>query len=286
LISVIVSSYKPEDFLTFSLSLAETIGVPFELIRIDNPNKYSLSEAYNQGAEQAKFEILVFVHEDVTFVTECWGQILAGLFNSNPEIGIIGVAGSLKKSFLPTGWGTGLGEFDRIYLIQAVVGKEDLHSTCRAGETYEEVKVLDGVMMATPKAVWSSVRFDEELEGYHVYDIDFSLRVTKSWKGLLSYEILLKHFSMGTYDSDWVQKTLEYHQKVGKSSLFEKEITYASKSRRAWYKALTPCAISTQGRSAYLKLMGVDLFSSLHAFSFRFPWVGNKIFKLLNFIGL
>ena len=286
MISVIVSSHKEIDFFGFSQSLFETIGVPYELIKIENPGQFSISKAYNLGAEKAKFEYLIFVHEDVVFVTPGWGIKHMNLYKTHPELGIVGVAGSMKKSSLPTGWGTGTGEFDRIHLIQIHNKKEEFQSTGKSTDRFEVVRVLDGVFLSTTKEIWSNFRFDENLQGYHLYDIDFSLRVSQKWKAIISYEILLKHFSSGNYNSDWVDKTLEYHQDKVKSSLFDQHFELVSKSRRAWYKALAFGNINSSLRKKYLSRMGFDFFSSIHAFAFRFPWFGKKIFKLIEIVGL
>lgn len=286
MISIIVSSYREEDFSKFEQSLRSTIGVPLELIKMENPNKMSVSKAYNLGGQKAQFDILLFVHEDVTFVSENWGKTLISLFETKENLGIVGVAGSLKKSFLPTGWGTGTSEFDRINLIQVSNGQEEFQSTRKSQESTECVKVLDGVFIATTKQIWEEYKFDESVTGYHLYDIDFSLRVTQKFLGLITYDILIKHFSLGNYNTEWVKMTLDYHNKKEKQSLFDQDQSYLSKSRRAWYKALTFGEIAKDQRAEFYKQMGYDLLSVVHAFSFRFPLVGRRIFYLLSIVGL
>jgi hypothetical protein len=286
MISIIVSSYRTDDFSRLEESIKTSIGVTYELVKIDNPNRFSLSEAYNYGAEKARFDLLLFVHEDVTFKSTGWGGTLVKLFAENPKLGVVGVAGALKKSMLPTGWGTGTSLFDRINLIQSTEGKAEHHTTRKGNETGEQVKVLDGVFLATPKKIWEEVKFDETLPGYHIYDIDFSLRITQNYVGLVSYEILLTHFSMGNYNSEWVELTLAYHKKRHKRHLFDPDISFASKSRRAWYKALTYGNILDPIRAKYLREMGYDWSSGVHALAFRFPILGKRLFGLLAVIGL
>ncbi|WP_051287221.1 glycosyltransferase [Algoriphagus mannitolivorans] len=286
MISLVVSSYRKEDFTKFSSSVEETIGVPFEIIKIENRNQFNLSKAYNQGARQAQFDCLVFVHEDVTFESEGWGRSLISLFGDNPDVGIVGVAGAIKKSYLPTGWGTGTSLFDRIHMNQGSQNGTEFQSTQKENAVFEKVKVLDGVFLATQKDIWEEFPFDESLDGFHLYDIDFSLRITQKYTGIISYEILLTHYSTGNYDSDWVQKTLNYHSRVDKRDLFDRDESYFSKSRRAWYKALTFPKIHLIQRKKFLDQMGMDLLSSVHAFCFRFPWIGRIVFKSLAVLGL
>ena len=64
-----------------------------EVIEIIN-NGESLTKAYNRGLKQAKNDIIVYVHDDITVETKQWGNKLLKQFASNPEYGIIGVAGS------------------------------------------------------------------------------------------------------------------------------------------------------------------------------------------------
>lgn len=286
MISIIVSSYREEDFLKLEASIKATLGIPYELVKIENHNQFSLSEAYNRGAQNSRFDLLLFVHEDVTFDSQDWGGVLHGLFAKNPKLGLVGVAGALKKSALPTGWGTGTALFDRIHMIQSDGLKSSLHSTKIKDESSESVKVIDGVFLATTRKIWEEIRFDESLSGYHIYDIDFSLRITQKYLGLVSYEILLTHFSMGNYNSEWVKMTLDYHRKSKNLGLFDRDASYVSPSRRAWYKALTFGDISPELRSAYLREMGYDFLSAVHAFSFRYPVLGRRIFGLLSLVGL
>lgn len=286
MISIIVSSFNEEYFSKFRNSIERTIGVDFELIKIDNPKKYSLSEAYNIGGEQAQFDLLLFVHEDVVFVSKDWGLTIKKLFEENIKLGVVGVAGSLKKSYLPTGWGTGTSEYDRINLIQVTEDQESTHSTRKLNEPSELVKVIDGVFIATTKKIWEKFKFDESILGFHFYDIDFSLRVTESYLGLITYEILLKHFSLGNYDTDWIKMSLHYHMRKEKMIYFDQDDLHDSKIRRAWYKALTFGDISKELRVEFSSRMGQDFLSFIHAFSFRFPGPGRRIFKLLSLIGL
>ncbi len=64
MISIIVSSYQEKLFQKFSSSLKRTLGIPYELIKIANINKYSLAEAYNLEALEANFNILCFYFND------------------------------------------------------------------------------------------------------------------------------------------------------------------------------------------------------------------------------
>lgn len=286
MISIIVSSYNEDFFLKFSKSLNATIGVPYELIRIENKNQYCLSKAYNLGGDKAIYDFLCFVHEDVIFLTQDWGKRLLELFNNFDNLGIVGLAGSKKKSFLPTGWGTGIEDFDRISLVQVDNDIESIHNTRSGISNFENIKVLDGVFLFTKKSVWNEFKFDETLEGFHLYDIDFSLSITQKYQGIIFYDLLIAHFSRGGYNSNWIEMNLDYHERLDKKKLFEKEKSNISGIRRSWYMFLTEKNIDLKLRKRYIKTMGFDAFSIFHLLAFRFPSFGTQILFIYKVISL
>ena len=98
MISIIICSRKQSDFDVLATNITQTVGVPFELIRIDNSkNTYSICQAYNIGAARSLFDHLCFIHEDVKFVIENWGFVVANLLKDE-AIGLVGVAGGKYKS--------------------------------------------------------------------------------------------------------------------------------------------------------------------------------------------
>lgn len=82
MISIIASTHNPTFFQRFSEKVQETIGVDFEIIGIENHTQYSICEAYNIGADKAKYPYLCFVHEDVIFRTKDWGKYLIDVYGN------------------------------------------------------------------------------------------------------------------------------------------------------------------------------------------------------------
>ena len=72
MLSIIISSYQPEFYLALEKNIAESIGIPYEIMKIDNPGIMGICEAYNRGAEKAQYDFLLFLHEDVLFETQDW----------------------------------------------------------------------------------------------------------------------------------------------------------------------------------------------------------------------
>ena len=103
MLSIRISSYQPQFYSALEKNIAETIGIPYEIIKIDNPNLMGICEAYNKGASLSKYDYLLFVHEDVIFHTKEWGQKLINHLKLE-NVGVIGVAGSNYVPIAPIGW--------------------------------------------------------------------------------------------------------------------------------------------------------------------------------------
>jgi len=208
MISIIVSSYKPDFFEKLSSSIKETIGVPFEIIRIENYAQYSLAEAYNLGVKQAKFNYVCFVHEDVIFLSKNWGKEVISLFNNDMNIGLIGIAGSKYKSSVAIGW---IDLFTRGKLKQGINSYTEFrdddydHTTTQPKKEIEDVVCIDGVFMMTTRKVLLTCKFDEKiLDGFHGYDIDFSLQCFfYGYRVIVDRNIYLFHCSIGLFEKDY-----------------------------------------------------------------------------------
>lgn len=218
MISVIISSANKSMLADVSRNIAETIGVVFEIVAIDNSRgAKGICEVYNQGTLQAKYDILCFVHEDVEFKTASWGQHVIDVFAAEPDLGLLGIAGSTYKNAAPSGW-HGIGFFtDHVNILQGHKQIEaELRHYCRNpyNDKLTEVVSIDGVWFCTPKKVAKQSPFDQKtFTGFHAYDVDFSLAVRQHYKVKVTYDVLLKHFSEGNYDRKWVFEILKLHNK-------------------------------------------------------------------------
>ncbi|RYD89372.1 MAG: hypothetical protein EOP54_25705, partial [Sphingobacteriales bacterium] len=176
----------------------------------------SITHVYNTGAARARYDILCFVHEDVLFTTHNWGIIITQHFQQDAGLGMIGLAGSKYKSRTPSGWYTGINSLDCCNIThQDTTGrKEHVYFNPVPGSAMQEAIVIDGVFMCCPKKVWEQVRFDDVLlKDFHLYDLDFSFRVAKQYKVIVSYEIDLVHITKGAhYGNKWLEATLDWHR--------------------------------------------------------------------------
>jgi hypothetical protein len=218
MLSLIICSRDINVLAAVSKNVAETIGVPYEIVAIDNSkNKYTIFQAYNEGIEQSKYEFLCFMHEDISFKTAGWGRVVVESFENNKNLGILGVAGSSYKTFIPSGWIAAYAEKGvYVNLLQSFKDKrEDLHAYANPRqEAYAKVISVDGVWFCTRKSIAEKTRFDDStFKGFHCYDVDFSLNVGLQYDVAVTFDILINHFSEGSFDKDWATETLKLHKK-------------------------------------------------------------------------
>ena len=220
MISVIICSKGSAFCSAIKENIERTIGLVHEVIVIDNSlNNLNISQAYNKGASMAQNPFLCFVHEDVVFHTYGWGNKVVNHFNADPSIGLIGIAGSPYKSAAPSSWypNENVNEFVPVFkYLKQHYNDKPTQIECQnpAKELRSKVVVMDGVWMCCKQALWRKIKFDESLiKGFHGYDIDFSISAHKYVDLAIVYDILIEHFSPGSYRTDWLSATLRLHEK-------------------------------------------------------------------------
>lgn len=215
MISIIISSYLPQYFAALEKSIAETCGMQYEIIKIDNPGLMGICKAYNKGAAKSQFNYLLFIHEDILFKTENWGEKLIAHLDQK-ETGIIGLAGSSYVPSAPSSW-TVSEKYNFANILQG--NKENsksfpIHTT---KETRNRVFAVDGVFLGIKKENFLSFKFNEDLEGFHGYDLDLSLRISKKHQNYVINDILIQHFSNGNLDQLWFDANVKLRQTLGAS---------------------------------------------------------------------
>ncbi len=212
-ISIIICSREKQISKDLIENIKNTVGCDFELIVIDNSeNKYSIFEAYNLGIEKSKGEYLCFIHDDVIFHTNDWGNVLECVFNENKEVGLIGVAGSKIKNKMPSAWWDCPAEQKVIHIIQHFPNKEkEKWALGLENGQNKEVVAIDGVFMAMRKD--KCINFNTKMSGFHNYDLNISLDYKKhGYKIIVTPKILMEHFSLGTLNKSWYKSTSLFHK--------------------------------------------------------------------------
>ena len=208
MLSIIISSYQPEFYLALEKNIAESIGIPYEIMKIDNPGIMGICEAYNRGAEKAQYDFLLFLHEDVLFETQDWGRILMNLLNTE-NIGCIGIAGADYIPEVPIGWWM-IKNHCYSHITHANLINQKVHKfTFSSNSGLKKVNLIDGVFIACPKKNWLTIKFDERLKGYHAYDISFSLHTNVYFENYITNLISMKHFSQGKPSKEWLESLIQ-----------------------------------------------------------------------------
>lgn len=268
-------------------NVSETIGVPFEIIAIDNSGaKQGICAVYNQGTARAMYDILCFMHEDISIKTGNWGRIVISLFNDHPDLGLLGVAGSGYKALAPSGWES-FGAINLyINIIQSYkYKKREPERVCinPTNEKLPNVACVDGVWLCTKKSIALEFPFDENLFlGFHCYDIDFSFLAGQKYKVAVTYDVLINHFSDGGYNKTWIDENLKLYKKwnhllpLNKQGLTVKE---SIKAEKITFKKFTDQLIEFNypAKTAYTLLrrggkywgMSMKLFIKLSFYVFK-----------------
>ncbi len=253
MISIIISSINKSLLNQLSENIKQTIGVDYELLAFDNTiKKWGIAKVYNYCASKAKYECLVFCHEDILFHTKNWGQKIINLLGSN-NIKLVGVSGAVYKSAYPTSWSAVPQNYYRINAIQQYKNKPPKYHKINPRNTfYSDVVVIDGLFMAIKKNIFNKFSFNEkELKGFHLYDIDLSVHIAQHYKVVVSNEIVVEHFSLGILDKTWFKTSILWHSKnkqllpIFTTNISENELKRLEK--QAIKSVITTCyALNTQ----------------------------------------
>lgn len=210
MISIIICSRQKHLSQSCADNMRDTVGCEYELICIDNSEKrLSIFEAYNLGLKKAVYDLVCFQHDDAIYLTENWGNVIIEIFNSNQNIGVLGVAGSRSKSTLPSVWWHCPPEHKIINIVQLFPNNLSEHwfQGFSANSNLVEVTVCDGVFFVMKKS--TDISFDETFTGFHNYDIDISLQFKqKGYRNYVTSDLLLKHYSLGSINEDWINSTM------------------------------------------------------------------------------
>jgi hypothetical protein len=181
-----------------------------EVIEIIN-NGESLTHAYNRGLKQAKYDIVVFCHDDLTVETKQWGNKLVKLFEKNPEYGIIGVAGSKNMPVSGQWWENRSKMFGRV--AHTHEGKTWLSTySDDLGQNLEEVVVVDGVWFAVHKNRIKK-QFNENVEGFHFYDVTFAFEnFIEGVKVGVTTVVRVNHQSIGMTNEAWEKNRNDFSE--------------------------------------------------------------------------
>lgn len=224
-IAVVISSRNDATSnAEFIRHLQQTALFPIKPYFYQN-NGIALTQVYNGILEQVKEDRVVFVHDDIEFISAGWARTLWKLFENNKEYGIIGVAGS--RDFDESGaWWIYKNKYGQVYHRKDVQDKNGnkgyVTFLTKFSEEIEgdleEVCVIDGLFMAIDRTR-TNMYFDNNVGGFNFYDINlcldnFANKVTKIG---VTTKIKLAHRGLGVIKPEWFinrKFTLEKFSKI------------------------------------------------------------------------
>ena len=188
---------------TFVDYIRNTIGPKnVEIIPIENDGVYSLTQAYNMILDQASNDIVILCHDDIYFEGKGWGSNVLYHFQKNPEYGILGVAGTthMPKSGQ---WWEDRSKMHGIVNHEHQGKKWESRYSNSLGKKIQDVVVVDGLFICVNKNNITK-NFNEEVKGFHMYDIDFCFRnFLDEVKVGVIYDVRVTHKSIGMTNQEW-----------------------------------------------------------------------------------
>lgn len=213
MISIVCSTQEPKE--EFKEHVIKTCGLPkdkIDFIFIENKGIYSLPQAYNIGLEKTKYDIVVYLHSDLTIETTQWGKKILNHYKENPEYGIFGVAGTKFMHESGQWWINPKKMYGRVAHTNG--GKTWLSSYSEdIGNNITEVVIVDGVFFSLHKQRIKH-KFDEDFKGFHFYDISFCFpNYLDGVKIGVHTNIRINHQSIGQTNEQWEQNKKQFAEK-------------------------------------------------------------------------
>jgi hypothetical protein len=209
MITVVCSSQHPLDKFKEEILKSSGLQNKIEFLGYENKGEFSLTEIYNRGLKEAKYDHIVFLHHDLTIETKQWGVKLLKLFEKNPEFGIIGVAGSKNMPISGQWWENPKKMYGRVQHTHEGKSWLSIYSD-DLGQRIEEVVNVDGVFFAVDRTKIKN-NFNEEVKGFHFYDVSFSFEnhLAGVKVGVTTF-IRINHKSIGMTNDAWEQNRQQF----------------------------------------------------------------------------
>jgi tetratricopeptide (TPR) repeat protein len=193
-------------------------------LRLFADNREGLSTVYNTAIEEAKSDpaILIFIHDDVYLSDYYWAE---HLHHALEHFDLVGLAGNKRRVPRQASWMFLDGQFTRDTYdnLSGVLGHGDpfpnLKQLSVYGEPGQEVKLLDGVMMAIRSEVLieRDLRFDPRFT-FDFYDLDFCRQAELRQIRMGTWAISVVHASAGALGVDsWRAAYGDYLAKYGEN---------------------------------------------------------------------
>jgi glycosyltransferase involved in cell wall biosynthesis len=243
--------------------LLKACGNPkVEIIEYVNKGE-SLTKFYNKALNEAKNDIVVFVHDDVIVETKQIVNKIERIFDKNPEYGIVGVAGTKYLSETGRWWDNPKTLYGKV--AHTHEGKTWLSEySGDQDKRLEETIIVDGVFFAVHKGRIKK-HFDESVEGFHFYDVDFCFQnYLEGVKIGVTTEIRINHMSIGMTNDQWESNRQKFAEKYKENLPVRINETFKHKKLKVLmgclsFQGLTGSEISTLETAKGLAKNGCDV---------------------------
>jgi len=160
----------PELYRKMQESARATAKGPIMFTASFDDGSPKIADSYNLLGVCSMADILLFVHDDVVFLSKGWDDKVRDAIALGFDV--VGVCGSQKYD------GGMIFDSGRQYSAGKVVSWVDGKRVIRLMENraeIEPVKVVDGLFMATTREHFVRTGFDMQFDGLFYYDVDFCL---------------------------------------------------------------------------------------------------------------
>jgi len=269
MLSIVVCSVNSVLLNQLDINIKETIGLPYELIAIDNRNtSKGVCEVYNEGLDKAKYDIVCFCHEDIVYNTLNWGTELKWLLDKHNNLGLVGICGARYKASCPTPWVSVPQQYYRSNLVQKDFLETENYKPVLDSGDYSPVVVLDGCFIAGKRSVFQEYRWNDQLlKGFHLYDMELCFRVGKKYKLGVVNNFTITHLSEGSFDAKWLSDSEKVHA-FYKNDLPIKRLVSSKEIAVLEYYALRSCI----ARLIKLKQSKTKTLKFIIELIYRFPF--------------
>jgi tetratricopeptide (TPR) repeat protein len=199
--SFVICSIDEAKFASVSATIAKRFGGhPHEVIRI--PDASSLCEGYTRGLARSRGDAVVFCHDDIDLVAPDAATRLAGHLT---RFDLVGVAGAERVSGPAVFWAGHPWLHGWVSYRQPGEPDYEVTAMSLAGPVVAGIAALDGVFIACRREAALATGFDAAtFDGFHLYDLDFSLRARRGGCQLaVACDLGLVHASKGSYAGGW-----------------------------------------------------------------------------------
>ncbi len=198
-ISIVACSDDDAQFAAMAASYERALGTwPHSIVRITGAT--SLAEGYTRGSAAAKGEFIVFSHDDVEILAADFGPRLLRRLAECDVLGIAGATRATAPAWPFAGWPFLHGT---VIYPDATGYRVTVYS--RLAPLARDIRVMDGVFLAMRREVAQSVGWDAQTcDGFHGYDVDFTLRAAQAgWRLAVASDLGVVHRSYGSFDANW-----------------------------------------------------------------------------------